>query len=153
MRARIEMLTTIFAVAIFVVRLFPETPAGKWLHLYLVEMPLRWASRLERKYVIFALLIVIAGPTLTLAAPLDLALIYALDLSLYIDVVVAVGTAAVVTRGKMAWAAFKVRASSIMRANRTARPPSRKKRAPSLRTPRQPTNDDDAEPAPLATAA
>lgn len=147
------MLTAIFAVAIFVARLFPETPAGKWLHLNLAELPLRWACGLERKYVIFALLIVIAGPALTAAAPLELALIYALDLSLYIDVVVAVGTAAALTGCKTAWTAIKARASSIANAFRKTRPPSGKRRAAKQRPHRPATNDDDAEPAREAIAA
>lgn len=147
------MLAGALAVAILIARLFPETPTGKWLHVHFVEIPLRAASGVERKYVIFALLVLIAGPTIAAAAPVDLALIYALDVSLYIDAVIVVGTAAAFSRCRSAWAAFKMRTSTILRTVRNARPPSARRRATKAQAQRLPSNDDDAAPGTWAAAA
>lgn len=103
------MLIGLFALAILIAKLFPATPAGRATHRYLVELPLELAARVERRHVILVAILLIGGQALILAAPIDLAIIYALDLSLYVDAAIAVSAAAAVARVKGAWSAFKSR--------------------------------------------
>lgn len=107
------MLTGLFAIALLIAKLFPTTPSGRWLHLTLVETPVVWLSRVERKHVIFMLILLFAGQALAMAAPLELVLIYAFDVSVYLDVVVAVGTFSAANRAKLAWTTLK---AAVMRA-------------------------------------
>lgn len=143
------MLTGLFGLAILIAKLFPATPAGRWLHLMLVETPLAWASRIERKQIIFVLILLFAGHSLLMAAPLEFALIYAFDLSVYLDAVVAVGTLSVANRARLAWTTLKATVARAVkprtiRLGRASRP-----RTIRARVRKMPANQNDDGRAPV----
>jgi hypothetical protein len=79
-----------FMIAVaLVLRLAPQSPAGRLLNRHLVERPLSVLGRMQRHHVI-ALLIIIgllagSGEMIVAMGGMDVAMIYAIDLSIYID--------------------------------------------------------------------
>lgn len=133
------MVLVLLVAAMLAGRFMREIPFGRTLHFYLVEEPMRLAGRIERAHLIYLAILLVAGQALIMAAPLELAMIAAWDISLFMDAVIATWTAATVARGKGAWRAFAAR----FRPRRsTARPPARRR----TRRPRRtslPANDED----------
>jgi hypothetical protein len=80
------ILTTLLALATLVMRLFPQTPAARWLHLHMVELPLALIARLERKHILFLIVAVAAAQPLMMMGAADLAMIAAWDMAIYADV-------------------------------------------------------------------
>ena len=146
------MLAGLLALAILVVRLFPETPFARFLHLWLVELPVDLARRIERRHVILVVIILCFGQTLALAGSAELAFAFAADMSLYADAALAAYLASVAVRLKaMRWAcrdALQRIAARLPRPRR--RSPRTRPSAP--RTPK-PGNDDDPAWRELARAA
>jgi hypothetical protein len=138
------MLISILVLALLAARLFPETPTGRWLNHIMVDLPVIWMSRVERKHVIFLVVVLFAIQGLVAVAPLDMALVAAWDASAYIDLVFAVWTVAIATRGMAAGRHLKsgLRAVSARARRRFA---ARRTRRRSVRTrpPVRPANDDD----------
>lgn len=138
------MLISILVLAFLNARLFPETPTGHWLQRVIVDLPITWMSRVERKHVIFLVVVLLGIQALAAFAPLDMALVAAWDVSVYIDLVFAVWTVAIATRGMAAGRHLKasLRAVSTGARRRFA---TRRSRARSVRTrpPARPANDDD----------
>jgi len=91
----------LFATA--VIRLHPDTPAARWLHVGLVERPLAALTRMERRH--WLALVVLAGLCFAGAAGLtgELAWMLALDSSLYLDLLVAVGLASTLRTARSGW--------------------------------------------------
>ncbi|HEX8193233.1 MAG TPA: hypothetical protein VF552_10060 [Allosphingosinicella sp.] len=144
------MLTGFLAFAILVIRLFPETPFARALQLFLVEAPLAFAKRIERQHLILLVLLLCMGQTLALLGSAELALAYAVDMSLYADAVIMTTFAAYAARFKAAWR--HVRAATLRLVTRIARPRRRDVRTKAAaRRPAPPSNDD--EPAPALIAA
>ncbi|MDQ3144554.1 MAG: hypothetical protein M3Q57_06705 [Pseudomonadota bacterium] len=139
------MLAGLFAIAILIARLFPTTPTGRWLHLTLVEIPVDWLSRVERKHVIFLLIMLLAGPSLALALPVELALLYAFDLSVYLDVVVAVGTLGAASRAKLVWARFETAVARAVAPAKILVGVTPRPRATRPRVRKTPANRNDAD--------
>src|SRR3569833_526788 len=108
MPARLQgvgMIVGLIAMAMLVLRLFPDTPTARFLHRWLAEKPAAWIAGVERKQVIFLLLIVAAVMILREAAPMlagtsELALFGLWDASVYLDVVMAGWTLAALARGR-----------------------------------------------------
>jgi hypothetical protein len=137
------MLTGLFALAVAIARLYPETPIGRFLHAFLVDLPLRAAARVERKHLLYIAILLVAGQVLAMAVPLDLAFLAAWDFSIYVDLMLAAWTVATVARGKAAWSFARSKALRLIRPRPTAGRAAARKRAPRTRRLPVPTNDDD----------
>jgi hypothetical protein len=146
--------TTLLALATLVMRLFPQTPAARWLHLHLVELPLALTARLERKHILFLIVGVAAAQPLMMMGAADLAMIAAWDMALYVDVAVAAYAAAALARTRGAIHQLRSRATSWLRGRPVTRARPRAPSAP--RRPEQaakPSNDDERPAPPLRLAA
>lgn len=90
------MLFGLMIALILAMRLFPDTPAAQSLHKYLVEMPLIWWERLDRRQVLFviltALLMFAFWEAIAVFGSMDAILLYTFDLALYLDAVIAAVT-------------------------------------------------------------
>jgi len=141
------MIVGLIAMAMLVMRLFPDTPTGHFLHRWLAEKPAAWIAGVERKQVIFLLLIVAAAMILREAAPMlagtsELALFGLWDASVYLDVVMAVWTLAALARGRAGWAMVRQRLGQNIarRRARAVRPRARR-----TKPVRPVANDDDGD--------
>lgn len=146
------MATGLFVLALLAAILFPRTPTGRWLHLYLVEAPLHLASKVETKHLIFALIGIFAWQAFAAAAPIDLALVAAWDLAIYVDAVACVSAAALVTRGKVVLSVMKAKFARISNA-RFAPPRVAGKRVRRPRPEKASSADNDDDAAPMRNAA
>lgn len=140
------MIVAMIALAMLVMRLFPDTPTGRFLHRWLAEKPVAWIAGVKRKQIIFVLLTVAVVLTLREAAPMlagtsELALFGIWDASVYLDVVMAVWTLAALSRGRAGWAVLQERVAQRFsgRRSRVARPRARRTRPVRPRV----SNDDD----------
>ena len=103
-------------LAILVMCLFPATPAAKWLHLHLVELPMAVAAKLERRHVIFILLMILFAQAAAAALPLaDVAALGLWDLAAYVDAVAVASVVAVASRAR--WIVRAIAASLLRRPN------------------------------------
>ncbi|MFN3388882.1 MAG: hypothetical protein ACK40O_08100 [Allosphingosinicella sp.] len=109
------MLAGLLGLALLAMTLFPETPLARTLHLYLVELPLRMAGRVERSHIILLVFLLVAGQGLVLIGSAELALAYAVDLSLYADAVLATTLAAAAARVRTVWWTCRSTAARIRR--------------------------------------
>jgi hypothetical protein len=146
------MAAGLFLLAVLIAKSFPATPTGRWLHLYLVEVPLQSASRLETKHLVFVLIGLFAWQAFALAVPIDLALVAAWDLAIYVDAVACVSTVALITRGKAALSVLKAKIARISNSLRPPRPAGKRQRRAKSVKPSPASNDDD-EAASLRKAA
>ena len=149
------ILTALLALAMLVMRLFPRTPAARWLHLHMVELPLALAGRLERKHILFLVVGIAAAQPLMMMGAADLAMIAAWDMAIYADVAIAVYAAAALARTRAAIHHLRSRTRSWLRGRPVtrARPrtPSARRRRPEQ--PAKPSNDDERPAPPLRLAA
>jgi hypothetical protein len=89
-------------LALMAAALFRETPLGRLLHRQLVETPLRLAHQMERKHIFIVLILLFCGQSLLVLGSMELAVIVAWDMSLYLDAVLAAWTLAAMGRIKAA---------------------------------------------------
>lgn len=140
------MVTILLALAILIVRLFPDTSAARWLHLHLVELPLYYAGKLQLTHVLFLVIGLASIQALAMTLPMDLAIILAWDMTLYVEAAAAVWAGSVLGRMRSAW----WRAKSKLRFTRTSvrrRGTVRARRSRPLRRPdRRPANDEEGPP-------
>lgn len=126
-----------------VMKLAPQSPAGRWLNLHLVELPLQ--SFDYRRLVWLVLLVALAfaaSELIPLLGGTDFLTVYAWDLTVYFDAaIVAYALAAVArVRAGVKWIALRAslrlrRSPRARRVRRVARPQGRS------------ANDDDPAPA------
>lgn len=136
------MITEVTIGVMLVMKLFPETPAARLLHLQLVEKPAAWT----RRQLIYAALLVglcfAGGEFVMLAGGADMAMLMAWDMAFAFDVMIAAWTAA--TMGRL-----RVMRDYVAVRWRGVRPRSR-----AVRTRvRKPSADNDDEPGLVALAA
>lgn len=143
------MFAGLLALAMLIMKAFPETPTARALMLYLVELPLRMAGQIERKHIILLAIILFAGQSLALIGSAELALAYAVDLSIYYDAVIATSLAAASARLKSAWLFVKTRFIRLTGPLTRARRPRRPKTGDSRRR----AANDDEDPRWLVEAA
>lgn len=84
--------------AMLVARFFPETPIGQWMHWLLVDEPVRLAARLTLRDVVLAVVLVFAFQAFAMTATIDLALIAAVDTTVYLEAATAVWSAAALSK-------------------------------------------------------
>jgi hypothetical protein len=139
------MLVGLLALVILILKLFPETPFARLLHGWLVEAPLARASSVRRTDVLLILILLVAGQSFMLAGSVDVAVLYATDLSFYVDAAIAASFAAAAASLRTRWATFKAVSAAPFR-----RDPRRAPRPRSRRSRPLPRISNDHEPAPLA---
>jgi hypothetical protein len=138
------MAAGIALMVVLFMRLAPGSAAAQALHRWLVERPLELCARAKRRHLILAAILLVAGQSLVLAGSADLALLYAIDLSLYFDVVLTAWTL---------HAAGGLRAASTACKAVLSRPNRRGARARRVRRVRPTSNDNEGgDPFPLQQA-
>jgi hypothetical protein len=146
-----------FVALTLFMRFGPPIPFRKLLHEHLVERPLRWLLT-KRRHDILYLLIVTAmllggGEVLLLMGP-ELALGFAADLALYVDVMAVSYLLAAVAGAKAALRAVRARVTEISRrAARLLRSKGRRRTSRVHRPPARADNDDDEHPGAWRAAA
>jgi len=137
------MVTGLCLIILMMAKFWPETRTGQWLHRMLVEEVLAMAARIERKHLVFLVIGLFAMQSFAMVMTADMAVLAALDLASYVDVVLTAWTVAALARVKglgmwtMRWRHFGARGRARVIGRRARRRP---------RTPmghRAPANDDD----------
>ena len=138
------------SLLIAVMRLWPDSEIGRFLRPHLVERPAVAFSKLERHHLIWAgivLFVSVGASELATLYGSEFLFAYSLDLSLYLDAVVATVALAVVSRVRSVARVLGARLREgvglrIDRHKRIARPRAVHRRP----TRRRAHNDDDAPP-------
>ena len=142
-------LTGMLAVVLLALLAAPDTEIGRLCHRQLVERPVRWLAELERKDVIlwFVLLAfaLSGGEAFMLMGP-ELMGAFALDLALYIDVMLVAYAASFVGRLRGMRTAIM---ALVRRPFRRARVRAKRRRVIAQRL-RKPANDDEPRPVEIA---
>jgi hypothetical protein len=135
------MLAGLFALALVLMKSFPETPFAGLLHRALVEWPIEAAERMERRHIFLIGVILFCGPSLAAFGSAEVAMLYAVDLSLYAEAVMMTSLSAAAVSFKKGWGAV---AGVVTRALHLGHPRQRSRR---VRVPRSrlgtPSNDDE----------
>ncbi|HTU10708.1 MAG TPA: hypothetical protein VMG08_07385 [Allosphingosinicella sp.] len=100
-----------FALAVLLVmKWLPDLPVSRTLHHLLVEAPLALLARFDRRHVIFVGVIAALSFTgmemIMLFGSAEMFMLYAWDVTLVVDALIATWTLSTVARGKAAWRAF-----------------------------------------------
>lgn len=146
--------TALLGLATLVMLLFPQTPAARWLHLHMVELPLALLGKLERKHILYLVVGIAAAQPLMMMGAADLAAVIAWDMAIYVDAAIATYAAAMMAKSRAALQQLRSRAAQWLRRPATrARPrtPSAPRRRPEQAA--KPGNDDDRPALPLRLAA
>lgn len=139
------MVFALFLVALVAVMLVaPETAIAAWLHRHSVAEPLRLASQLERKHILFLVVGLIALQGFAMTLPAEMAMIMAWDMTVYVDLLIAGWTLSAFARLRSVRAWMVLQATRFM--PRRARARARRIRRAAQR--RRAANDD--HPAPFA---
>jgi len=108
----------ILIVTMLVMKLAPHSPAGRWLNHVLVELPLRLFGKMQRHHLIFLVVIVMlamVGTELIFAlGSVDVAVLYALDVSLYVDGLLMTVAVASLVRTRSAAATLRASATVLV---------------------------------------
>jgi hypothetical protein len=138
-----------------VMRFFPESAAGKMFNRHLVELPLQRVGQLERHHLIFLVvmtMLVLGGGEAIAMLGTDFAVIYALDVSLYVDGLLVALTLASIARSRSGFTATKAGAAALGARLRRVFGRRRVRNAPAKRIEASSANDDE-DPAPALLAA
>lgn len=149
------MLAECLALATLIIRVFPDTELGKALHERMVDEPLRWLARFERRHMLLAgvliVLMMFGGELLLLAGSADALIGIAWSTSVYLDVVVATWTVAAVA--SVRGACTLIQAKSIRLISTIARRRVSVRAVRRARVTMQRNAENDDEPAALKIAA
>ena len=109
----------IVALLIVTLKVFPDTEVARTLRDYLIVRPTEWLATAQRHHIFFVsilLVLLIMPETLMLLAAADLSLVtFALDVSLYIDAIIAIWLLGFAFRVQAAWHAVRDLATRPMR--------------------------------------
>lgn len=129
---------------ILMMKLLPDLPFSRALHRAFVEVPLRRLAEMSRQHLIYAAVLI--GLTfggielLLLLGSTEMLMLFAWDVSLYVDALIATWTLSVVARGKAIWQGLADRCVGLLRPG--ARPrASRRRRG----TAQEAANDSDED--------
>nr|WP_166174831.1 hypothetical protein [Altererythrobacter segetis] len=134
----------VFIVTMLVMKLAPDSALGRWLSATLVERPLAKVAAMDRRQVIFLMILVgicLSAETVIAFGSFDLLSLYAWDLTVYLDTMVFVYALAAVARGRAAMRWLALRGSLLLRGR--ARLRMRRTRAAPHRPEDSADNDDD----------
>jgi hypothetical protein len=139
---------------ILVMRLAPHSGLGRVLLRHGVEEPLRRVADLKRHQLLFwlmmAVILTVGGEALIAMGGIELTALYLIDLSIYLDAVMATYLLATVIRGRAAWRAIAGMASVPRFVRRRAVARRRRVRLVRRNADRAANDDDDPAPASLA---
>ncbi len=137
------MLAGLLLLTIVTMKLFPLLPVSHLLHRHLVEIPLRQLEAMDRRHLIFGVILLgmlFAGAELiVLLGSTEAAMLVAWDVSIYVDALLAGWSLAALARSRAGWQSL---AGILRRPLRGAR-----RRAPRRRRggTQKPANDADAD--------
>ncbi len=139
-------------VVTLVIWLAPESPAAKLLHRQLVEAPIEAMAKLERYHLIMFVIMlgfmIGGGEVMALVGPEFIAA-YALDLSIYLDLVI---VSYAISAARQARSSFAFLRGSFSRL--FSRPEARRRRRQIRKQGRSgPANDDEGDPATMILLA
>lgn len=138
--------------AAILIRFFPKTPSGALMHKCFVEFPANVIEKTERKHIIFLIFGLLMIQGFASVVSIDLAILAALDASLYIDVMISVGVTATVFRSKSAWGYAKLKMQNML--PHRIKPSARSsKTKPRVTTAGPSSSNDDERCGPLLLAA
>lgn len=126
-------------LAALVMKLWPETPCGRWLQLMLIDRPVALISGIRRRHLIFLIIGFAVMYNFAEMGMPHLAFAAAIDVSAYVDAMITVWTVAALTRTRGSWTALRGLVGNPIRGNAT-RPRQRRTR---LRARGKSSNDDD----------
>ncbi|MBO9669222.1 MAG: hypothetical protein J7485_01765 [Sphingobium sp.] len=129
-------LAGLLLIATLIMKLWPETGSAQWLHRTLVERPLTFLGGLERRHLVFLIVLLALAQGAALIGSMELATLTAIDVSVYVDAVITAWTVAALSRSRGAWTATLARLPRL----RNRKPRQRRVR-PSVQ--RKASNDDD----------
>jgi hypothetical protein len=135
-------------------RFFPDAPPARFLHTYLVAKPVRWSLDLDRRCLVYYLIVIglcLTASEMVAILGTDFLLAYSWHLTLYLDGMGAAAALAVLARLKTATHFLRTRAISSLRAVRPPR--SARQRAHHRRTVQKGAGNDDDPARPYALAA
>ncbi|WNO53902.1 hypothetical protein [Stakelama saccharophila] len=140
------MIECTLLVAMAILWRFPDSVAGQVLHRWTVAAPASLLGGIERRHFIFLILLLalsLAGEAVLMMGSADMAVIFAWDISAYIDLIIAGWTVATAIRAKSAIATTGARTRRIV--GRTIRPRAARTRKTVQRTTarRPAANDQD----------
>lgn len=131
-----------WAVLTLVMWLVPDAPAARFLHRYLVKLPLHSAAKLERHHLLFVLIItglmIAGGEAFAIIGP-EFVAAYAIDMAIYLDAVLVTYalSAASQARSTIGWTMGAYR--KLLRRPQALR---RKRRRTDGASGKKPANDD-----------
>ena len=106
------MLAWIATLMIVTMKLFPDLPVARGLHLWLAVKPAKWLSQARRHHVLFVLVLMamlLTPEMLMVASAVDLSLVtFALDVSFYLDGMIVMALAGALARTTAGWRALRV---------------------------------------------
>lgn len=136
-----SFLASVLLAIIALLRGAPDTPFSRTIRALLVERPCRWWLKRTRReaiqMLVLAGLFLFAGEMVMMLGSTDLVLAYALDLSIYIDAILA---ASILTVSHQVGRVF--RGVTSLLPSRTAKPKPRERRLRKADC-RKPANDED----------
>ncbi len=135
------MITGLFLLAALMMKLWPDTPFGAWLHRTMIVFPLQIVERIERKHLIFLVIGLFVIQSFAMVVTADVAVLAALDIATYVDVILAGWTVAAIARTRGSFTAFVGRFSVLL--PRNGQRARRRRRLPMAQ--RRQANDDDAD--------
>ena len=128
----------LIAMAMLVMKRWPETSSARWLHRIMVVQPLATAARFERRHLILLVVGLVMLQVVAVIGSVELTTLMAIDISVYLDAMITVWTVAALTRVRGGWTTVRTRIRLPARRSPRAR------RSASKRPARQtPSNDDD----------
>ena len=129
-------IAALLLIATLIMKLWPETSSAQWLHRTLVERPIALVGGLERRHLIFLIVLLSMTQMVAVIGSMELVTLTAIDISFYVDAAITVWTIAALNRSRGAWTAVFARLPRL----RSGRSRQRRTR-PAVR--RAASNDDD----------
>ena len=104
------MVAGFLLLIIVTMKLFPQVPLARALHLMLIELPLRKIAVMDRRHLLFGVILVgmlfASAELIMMLGSADIAMVMAWDASVYVDALLATWALAAVARSKAAWQAL-----------------------------------------------
>lgn len=142
-------------VIIGIIRGSPDSPLGRALRIYLVEKPVKAASRIKRHHLIWIgvlLVMAYAAGEIATVFGTDFLIAYSLDMSLYLDAVLVTAAVAAASRLRMVVLLVRSRMQQWTGRIGSGRPHLGRPRARGRHGPQRHDNDEDG-PFPAVLAA
>lgn len=124
------MVSGLMLLIVATMKLFPELPVTRAMHLAFVEVPLRRLAETSRSHLLYAALLVTMTfggiELLLLLGSTDMLMLFAWDVSLYVDALIASWTLGAAARGRAIWKGLAARCARLWRPGARPRSPRRR---------------------------